>query len=285
MWDIEGIEVKSVSELLEQIKKDTNNWNFKTKGVRTWFRGQDSEEPPLPKLFREPGYDEFELTRMFRNRANAFEYSSLPETNRLDKWLFLMQHYGAPTRLLDWTESPLIALFFAICDYKNDKTKTPTIWVLHPERLNELSDFSYLPNTWTRKDVAIIDEKNLKIIKNINAGIEYFRLAFHPAGELLKKINTSIVKYPIAIPTVMLDNRMYSQQSCFTIHGIFEEDFCFIQKEYGNSDNPFLLKYIIEEDKIKNMFDNLRDLGINYTTIYPDLDGFSKELEYRFKEK
>src|SRR5207248_677655 len=89
-------------------------------GHPLWFRGNGRNQFKLvPTLYRHPNKkSEGELRKLERELMARFRQRSIPYHSRdlRDDWdaLFFMQHYGVPTRLLDWTENPLVALHFAL---------------------------------------------------------------------------------------------------------------------------------------------------------------------------
>src|SRR5258705_10261831 len=113
-------------------------------GPPLWYRGQQHVEWDVQASIHRDhtANDERNLTNQFRSRA-GMRYQRTPAHGDQAAWLSLMQHYGLPTRLVDWTRSPLVAAYFAVEPYiANPPGPAPdadaVIWVLRPHTLNRL---------------------------------------------------------------------------------------------------------------------------------------------------
>ena len=108
-----------------------------------WFRGQANEEWTLtPKVFR----GQYSAEKYYLEETNLIHHVQrrMPEYHQTCRtvfdWLCHIQHYGVPTRLLDWSESILIALFHAVEDEdKYLSTKDGAVYVLNGRKLNSVS--------------------------------------------------------------------------------------------------------------------------------------------------
>lgn len=127
--------IKNLEEYFRYIRISADN--------STWFRGESREHGDLvPTLYR--NIDENKIMEQhtkerkyfleFRRRARALVPSIDP--NDIWSWYFLIQHYGGPTRLLDWTHDAGIALFLAL-NTSRDSTDNPIVIELKPSVLTE----------------------------------------------------------------------------------------------------------------------------------------------------
>lgn len=250
--------ISSIEEFVGRIRQDRANWSY------AWFRGEPEIDTALiPKLYRpKPGggsHDENRFLQFFRMKAPTFATSPIPDREATDQWLFLAQHVGLPTRLLDWSESALVALHFALLELK------PVVWMLNPIELNKLSvtcgdesTGTEFPLTWVHPS-----DDNAANIGSVN-----IRGAWELDGPGLE--------FPVAIHPTNIHPRMSVQRSCFTVHGKNKSSLTKLVPE------EHLKRYVINPDARDAIRRDLRMLGVNHSTIFPDLDGLAKELAELF---
>ena len=133
-----NIRVDDLSQIIDICKETIGEFNSE----QAFWRGHGNAEWLLiPHVFRTdpehpevPKYDECALIGNFQVRAPTRSHTKTPEPDDYFGWLFLAQHYGLPTRLLDWTENPLVALYFAVLE--QEEASDGCIWALWPRQLN-----------------------------------------------------------------------------------------------------------------------------------------------------
>lgn len=147
-------------------------------------------------------HDEQYITTNFMIQTRRLN-SEAPQPYDRASWLTMMQHYGLPTRLLDWSESPLVTLYFALSEKKDDIDAA--VWIMNPMKLNKKVGYGeYVPP---------IDYKSL------SGDLEG---AFSEQTDVEKN---EIVRRIVACHGIGSDLRMYVQQSDFTLHSSNESGF------------------------------------------------------------
>lgn len=249
-----SIEVKSIDEIAEAIFQA---WNRQQTGW-LWFRGHSDMNWKLhPTVWRDYT-DQVEryMTNRFYARART-RHPRSPGNEDWAGWISLMQHYGLPTRLLDWSMSAQVATFFATHKYRyaeNIKT-TACVWMLDAIRLNESQGLeSVAPplNYWMAERLV--------------------RPAFK--GEDVG--DTKPLEKVIAAMAVENDPRMQVQQGAFTVHSTPE----LLTDLPGAED--WLYQFIIPANAAKHIAWQLAALGVQEAELFPDLDHLAVDLRNEF---
>ena len=208
------------------------------------FRGQNSDEPLLPKyartiisLFDDDAITGEEVLSVEKERFLEFTrragllIEKIPTTDW--DWMGLAQHHGMQTRLLDWTENPLVALYFAFENLGFQDYNQSVIWALR------------------------VPKKQIVLPSNTS---DPFALK-----------STKVFRPNIVSP------RMAAQSGWFTLHRYLDKKQKFISLERNAAYNGSLGKLKIHLNPLKTM-NFLNRLGVNSVYLFPDLDGLCKDI-------
>jgi hypothetical protein len=165
-------------------------------------------------------------------------------------WLFLAQHYGLPTRLLDWSESPVIALYFAVANIMHDEDDG-CLWALLGSPFN---------GDMIGQNALVVLEET--VVQDMVKQAFGHRDVESPPEAL-------------AIPAREIDQRMLIQQARFTMHSTGRD-----LADIANS-KAWLRKFVVPAKAKKTVRARLSFIGLRPSTLFPDLPTLAAELKAR----
>jgi hypothetical protein len=264
-----------------------------------WFRGQAVGGRTLtPRVFRHgsrSGVVETHVTNQFRV---DIPHEALDAKNPFE-WLCLMQHHGAPTRLLDWTENPLVALWFAAGGWARTSRETKDdgeLFVLNALDLNEASIDKRLIVHPYAESVRI--RSAMAMCGNLQELAHYIRI--HTRARVRTEDGKVMVRFteelavelesycrPIAVWPSRSHQRVVVQAARVTLHGGKDPEICKagtipaplgIETVLGKRSNSLISVKIPFEAK-DQILRELFYLGIRDATLFPELDHQLRHIE------
>ena len=245
-------------------------------GELFWFRGvTDSTYSLVPKAYRNPkvvdGKDflerqEQQMLARFRQRAMPYLPISHAELSNA-ALLVHMQHYGAPTRLLDWTENLLVAAYFSVSSQSLSNEKNPAIWALRPAAWNSIVHSDLVDNVIPTFDSTTIRPHESPLMR---------WLPLSPENRI------SVVKtdFALAAYATHSNDRIRAQQGVFTVAGTNTEG---LEEQViaQPSNIPILYKFTFVggAEKLKR---ELGQVGYIRSLIYPGLESICNQIEDEF---
>lgn len=271
--------IKSVADLLDVLDSiDSNVFGLHTVSSETLYRGQSKNEWKLtPSLFRN------DLFQKETYMIKRIQHLAVTEFDSLDRFsqLVKLQHYGLPTRILDLTENPLVALYFA-CIGNIDEDGAIYIFNNYPTHWSDdpLVE-TYMDFVFEIGFNNISVEDYLKLLQDKKTGKYSSRRKIISEKDLIYDLSLK----GVAVYPKKNNERIISQQGAFLLFG---SNFIGVRVSdnpgtYGkrylhfDSNTPEELPKNIKKIKVKSsakkqILNELDLLGINGMKLFPELD-------------
>jgi len=244
------------------------------------FRGTSRKHTPplqssLERLLDDSGIPlseapkiERALLKEFKRRAHQY-VNPLPSDGDIMAWLALMQHHGAPTRLLDWTYSFYVAAFFALSEAS--EREPAVVWALYRNAFRLSAQAPAAAAAYDRASGSSTWQSDMKRsdADGIQDGINAFLL------HVIEKPEPCVW----AVNAFRLNERLSVQQGLFMCPGDVSKSFTKnIDAGNPSPDNVVCFEFSTQPNARAEMLTTLHRMNINYTSLFPGLDGFSRSL-------
>jgi len=260
---IREIPVRTLGELLDRCtpaEPDARTGRRRDTGV---YRGAfDASRPLLTSLDRLGGVDPpHTKARLEAHVLRNFVRYARPHVDpamAAGDWehLVMAQHYGVPTRLLDWTYSPLVAAHFATRDTRRRDGHAPAVWRLDWQRVHETFGFPPL---------ALLTQELDRMLPG-DEPMTPWRLFDGCEGR----------PFACLVEPPTLDARIAVQAASFTLCSDKSRPFDAFLAEHGLE--GALTKFVIVGDEVSRLRDQLDMVGFDERRLFPDLDGVAAAL-------
>lgn len=251
-------DLTSWSDIKSCLQSFGGDWLFRGHGDAAWTLQTTLERnaPGLPMELVE----DLILQAFQRNAHNYLEMQHLP----IDvlEWFALMQHHGAPTRLLDWSYSPYVACFFAI-ENALDPAGNCAVWAIDV--------------AWCRTEGAKAVRKGMGgALKEFEAGSPIWREDEFKSIFVEKRV-------PLVLPAEprRRNERLTIQNGTFLCPGDVRKGFLANLEGSGATEMEKHLVRISIPNRLRNeMLQDLNYMNINRATLFPGMDGFAQSLKH-----
>ena len=260
---IQEITVRSLGELIDALTpEDPDPETGRHRDLGVYHGSLTAPSPLLTSLDRFGGTDpphtkthlEAHLLRNFIRYSRPY----LP-AEPINDWeaLVVAQHHGVPTRLLDWSYSPLVAAHFAVHDRTSPQDRA--IWRLDWHQVHEAFDLPGLA-------LLVADLERLLGQQGTVTPWQLFEGEVQP--------------FACMIEPPSLDARIVAQGAVFTLCSEPRQPFDAFLERHGLIEA--LTKFVVPADAVRRMGDQLDLAGIDERRLFPDLDGVASALRHYY---